>query len=479
MRSFHTMVCQIRSRIAVGLIATTSLAFGTVSSTIADDNHWSNWRGPTADGVAAESATPPTEWSTTKNVRWKKEIPGNGINTPIVWGDRIYLMSALSPAGAATEAPPANRGEGGRGGEGRGGEGRGRGGEGRGGRGGGGGGGGGGAPNTVLTFTVFCLDRNSGEIIWQKAVTESKPHEGVHPTNTYASGSAVTDGKRLYAWFGSFGMHCLDLEGNVLWQKDFGDMRTRNSFGEGGSPALHGNTLVIPWDHEGQSKLFAVNAETGEEKWSVDRDEPTTWSTPLITEFKGKVQVITNGTNRVRSYDLETGKVIWECGGQVTNPIPTPIRFGDSVIVATGYRGFSIMSIKLDSQGDVTDTAQVNWKRSDAAPYVSSPVLYDNRLYFTKSRDAIYSVVNANTGDVILAPSRLEGIDSTYASPIAANGHIYFAGRNGTVVVLSAGDKPNVVAVNNLEETIDASPVALGKQLFIRTVKHLYCIEGQ
>lgn len=472
MRRYQLSMRSIGARCLQAAGAFGLFAICSAATVRADDNHWANWRGPTGDGVAAASATPPTQWSTSENVRWKKEIPGSGINTPIVWGDRIYLLTAIGAGGEAPAQPTPNRGGEGRGGEGRGGEGRGGGGGGR-------RGGGGGAPTTEYAFTVLCLDRATGDVVWQQKVAETKPHEGVHPTNTYASGSAVTDGKRLYAWFGSFGMYCLDLDGKLLWQKDFGDMRIRNSFGEGGSPALHGDTLIIPWDHEGQSKLFAVNATTGEEKWSVDRDEPTTWSTPLITEYNGRVQVITNGTNRVRSYDLENGKIIWECGGQVTNPIPTPLRFGDSVIVMTGYRGFSIMSIKLDSKGDVTDTDKVNWKRSDAAPYVSSPVLFDGRLYFTKSRDAIYSIVNANNGEVILPPSRLDEIDSTYASPIAANGHIYFAGRNGTVVVLSADDKPSVVAVNKMEETIDASPVAIGKQLFVRTVKHLYCLESK
>ncbi|HMP81026.1 MAG TPA: PQQ-binding-like beta-propeller repeat protein, partial [Pirellulaceae bacterium] len=314
-------------------------------------------------------------------------------------------------------------------------------------------------------------------IVWQKEVHRAVPREGLHETNTYASASAVTDGQRLFASFGSFGIYCLSLDGDVLWSRDLGNMRTRNAFGEGGSPALHGDTLVVPWDHEGPSQLFALDASTGETRWQVDRDEPTTWATPLITEFNGQLQVVTNGTNRVRSYDLADGTLIWEAAGQVANPIPTPLRIDDMVICMTGYRGFAIQAIKLTAKGDATRSSSMVWSRNDSAPYVSSAVLDDGKLFFTKSRDAIISVVDARKGEVLVAQTRLPGLDTIYASPLAAGGRVYFAGRNGNTTVVEHRDgELHVLATNELGETIDASPIAIGDQLYIRGEHHVFCI---
>ncbi|MEZ6096545.1 MAG: PQQ-binding-like beta-propeller repeat protein [Pirellulaceae bacterium] len=245
---------------------------------------------------------------------------------------------------------------------------------------------------------------------------------------------------------------------------------------KGASPSLHGDTLVVPWDHEGQSYVAALSAKDGNELWKVDRDEPTTWATPLITEFDGRTQVIMNGSNRVRSYDLADGSLIWECGGQVTNPIPTPIRDGDHVIVMTGYQGYAVQSIALNSKGDVTDSDKVRWSRNDSAPYIASGVMVDDRLYFTKSRDAIISSVNTETGDVVIDQERLSGLDSLYASLASAGGYIYAVGRNGTTCVIRNGDQFEVVATNELGEGIDASPAFVGNSLLLRGAKHLYCI---
>jgi outer membrane protein assembly factor BamB len=268
------------------------------------------------------------------------------------------------------------------------------------------------------------------------------------------------------------------MQGQVKWSRQLGKMQTRNSFGEGASPALYNDTLVVPWDHEGQSKIFALNTADGTTRWEKERDEPTTWATPLITEYQGRVQVILNGTNQVTSYDLKDGSVIWSCRGQVANPIPTPIRDGDYVLVMTGYRGFAIQSIALSSKGDVSESSAVRWTRNDAAPYVASGVLFDGLLYITKSREAILSILSADTGKVLVDQERMPQLDGLYASLIAANGHIFAVGRNGTTLVLKHGPEMSIVATNKLDEGIDASPVAVGKQLFLRGATHLYCVEG-
>src|SRR5690606_11759043 len=169
--------------------------------------------------------------------------------------------------------------------------------------------------------------------------TEEVPQEGQHLTNTYASSSPVTDGRRLFVSFGSRGIFCYDLDGNLKWERDLGQMRTRRGWGEGVSPALHGETLIVNWDHEDPSFIVAMDAETGKTRWQADRDEPTSWATPLVVEHNGRKQVIVNGTKRVRSYDLDTGEVLWECGGQTVNAIPSPVATDEMAIVMSGYQG--------------------------------------------------------------------------------------------------------------------------------------------
>ncbi len=455
------------------------------------NDNWHQWRGPNADGTSP-NADPPIEWSQEKNIKWKVAVPGRGSSTPIVWGDQLFVLSAIktdrqkegSDANATDEpqraAGPARQDQGQTGsgqerrGQGFGGQGRGGQGPGRGGR----GGFGGPPPTNYYEFVVICYNRATGEKMWQQVATESVPHEAGHGTNTFASGSPVTDGKHLYVPFGSRGIFCFDMEGNKKWERQLGQMETRAQFGEGSSPTLHGDTLIVPWDHEGQSFITALDARTGETKWKTDREERTTWATPFIAEYQGKTQVVTNGS-RVRSYDLETGELIWECGGQVDNPIPSPVRLGDVVYCMTGYRGNAVYALSLDAVGDITDSDKVIWSRNDAAPYVPSPTLYKGQLYFTKSRDGVLSSLNASTGDVLISQTRLPGIRSVYASPVAAQNRVYFSSREGITLVLKHGSTLDVLATNDLGEGIDASPAMVGNQLFIRTEGHLYCIAEQ
>ncbi len=424
---------------------------------------WPQWRGPDMSGTARQS-NPPTTWSETENIRWKIEVPGVGSSTPIIWKDRVYVATAVKTdrvaEGAtqpeATTEEPAARSGGRRGG--------------RGGR------GGGAQPKNFYDFMVIAYNRANGDEMWRSTVASQVPHEAGHNTNTYASSSPLTDGERLYVSFGSRGVHCLDFAGKKLWEKNLGVMQTRNQFGEGSSPAVHDGMLVVPFDHEGESFIVGLNAETGDEKWRQPRDERTTWSTPLITEFDGRTQVITNGTTRVRSYDLVTGELIWECGGQASNPIPTPVRFEDNVIVMTGYRGYAIYSIPLSAKGDITDSDTITWIEEDAAPYVPSPVLYNGQLYFVKANNGVLVSRNAKTGELIIGQTRLPDVASVYASPVAAADHIYLTGRDGNTLVLKHGDTFEVVASNQLDEKIDASAAIVGNEIFLRAKEHLYCI---
>ena len=446
----------------------------------ANDVHsnWHQWRGPNADGTST-TAEPPLEWGPDKNVRWKAEVPGRGVSTPIIWKDRVFLLTAIQTERKKAEVPAAEpaavqpqppqpdraRGQQGGGQRGRSGSGRFR-------------GFGGPPPTDYYQFVVLCYNRENGEEIWRKVAAEEVPHEAGHSTNTFASFSPVTDGKSLYVYFGSRGIFSFDLDGNRQWARDLGQMQTRAGFGEGSSPSLHGDTLVVPWDHEGQSSVLALDAKSGETKWKADREERTTWATPFIVEHNGRTQVVTNGS-RVRSYDLKTGELIWECGGQVDNPIPSPVRQDNVVFCMTGYRGNAIYAIPLDAAGDITGTDNVAWHRNDAAPYVPSPTLYKGQLYFTKSRDGIVSSLDAKTGEVLIGQTRLPGVSSVYASPVAAADRIYFTGRDGTTVVLKHGSTMEVLATNSLGEGIDASPAMVQDELFLRSEKHLYCIANR
>lgn len=458
------------------------------------ESNWHQFRGPDSTGVAPQG-NPPTTWDEQTNIKWKVEIPGKGLASPIVWGDKVFILTAIktdregTPADASAEtsrrtqarlvaqveenaaqppsenAPPA--------GERRNREGRGRGGR----RGGGGFGFGRGVPPAnIHEFVVMCLDRNTGETLWQQTACEVVPHEGHHGTASFASASPVTDGKNLYASFGSRGIYSYDLDGNIRWKKDLGQMTIRNGFGEGASPSLYGDTLIVNWDHEGDSFIVALDANTGEEKWRKSRDEGTTWTTPLIVEHSGRTQVIVNGSNRARSYDLDTGEVIWECGGQAQGVVPTPVVYGDLVLLMTGHRGAALYAIPLDSTGDITDSDKIVWTRSEGTPYVPSPLLYDDLLFFTKSNDAIITCVSPETGEVKFENKRLEGLSNLYASPVGAGDKVYICGRDGTTLVLKKGPELEILATNHLSEAIDATPAIVGDQIFVRGENHLFCI---
>ncbi len=462
--------------------------------------NWHQFRGPLATGVAPQ-ATPPTEWSETKNIKWKVPIPGAGSGSPIVWGDRIFLLTAIKTDRTAdstertTSAPKptvhtvaytgqllaqreGGRGEGERRGEGRGSRGGGR------GFGGPGGGRGGNrfgieAPMNHYQFVVMCIDRRSGETLWQDIVAEAVPHEGHHGTGSFASASPVTDGQNLYVSFGSRGIHSYDLDGNRRWQRDLGKMRTRFSFGEGSSPALHGDTLIINWDHEDDSFIYALDANSGEIKWRKPRDEVSTWATPLIVEGGGRTQVVTSGSNRIRSYDIASGELLWECGGLGSNPIATPIESEGVVICMTGHDDPAGIAVRLDARGDVTDSETIAWEIENT-PYISSPLLYDGLLYFTKGRNAILSCVEAKTGKSVYSQQRLPEMDTLYSSLVGGDGRIYISSREGKTVVVKHGPEFEVLATNTLDEqAIDATPALVGNELFLRGQTHLYCISEQ
>lgn len=427
--------------------------------------NWPQWRGPLARGVAP-NATPPQTWSETNNVRWKVSVPGSGSATPVVWGDRVFVLTAIknskpvekAEAPSGTNASPSAETTSGR-------------------------------PRGMskpenptdsYRFVVMCLDRKTGKTLWEKTACETVPHEGHHQDHGFASASPVTDGKHLLAYFGSRGLYCYDLDGNPKWSKNFGQMHTRNGFGEGSSPALYGNTVVINWDDETENDfIVALNKETGEELWRKPRNEGTGWSTPLIVEHDGKAQVVVNATGKVRSYDLKTGAEIWNCGGQTANAIPSPVTDKDMVIAMSGFRGAAIRAIKLGATGDLDGTKAIVWQHDKSTPYVPSPLLVEDLLYFVSGNNGTLSCFNAQDGTPNFEAERLEGIFGIYASPVAASGHVYVLGRNGVCLVLKQGPKLEIIARNKLNDKTDSSIALVGNDLFIRGHENLYCIASQ
>lgn len=412
--------------------------------------NWHQWRGPLATGMAP-NGDPPVKWDAKTNIKWKTEIPGRGSATPIIWGDRVFVVTAVKTDKAADpdKLPKPNprvekRTQ---------------------------------PPKVYYQFLVLCLDRKSGKVLWQKTATEQVPHEGHHDTHSYAAGSPMTDGKHLYVSFGSRGIFCYDLDGAKQWECDLGDMDTRLGWGEGTSPVIHGDLLIVNWDHENGSFLTVLDARTGKPKWKTDRDEPTSWATPLVVEHKGQTQMIVNATNRIRSYDPATGKVLWQCSGMTVNAIPSPVAADGIVYCMSGYSGSASCAISLDASGDVSD--KVLWRYNQGTPYVPSPLLADGRLYFTQRNQALLTCLDVKTGKPVYDRQRLGGLTALYSSPAGAKDRIYITSREGTTIVLKRGDKFEVLATNRLGEGVDASPAIVGKQLFLRGERHLYCIEAE
>jgi len=429
---------------------------------------WGHWRGPTGNGVAP-NASPPTQWSSTKNVKWKVAISGRGSGSPVIWGGKVFVVTAV-PAESGKKEQAQRRDVQPRQGERRddGGQ-RGRRRRGRGGA----------SATGKLQFKILCFDRKNGDLLWQRTATEAKPHQATHSTNGFASASPCTDGEHVYAHYGSRGLFCYAMDGKLKWKRDdLGRMETRNSFGEGSSPTLIGNKIIVPWDHEGQSYLYALDKTNGKTIWRTERDEPTCWATPLIVDHQGKKQIVMNGQTCARSYDLESGKELWRCGGQTQRPVASPVAAGGLVFVGSGFRGSFLAAFRLDGKGDIKGTESVRWVIDRDTPDIASLLLSSGRLYFHKGKSGLLSCVDAATGKPHYSASRIPGISRIYASPIAAGGHVYVTGRNGITVVIEDADKLKVVATNSVGETVDATPAPVGDELYIRGEKHLFCISN-
>jgi outer membrane protein assembly factor BamB len=409
----------------------------------AADRNWPQWRGPRATGVAP-AANPPLEWSESKNVSWKVEIPGRGSSSPVVWRDQLFLTTAI-PSGTSGPASHAPRG--------------------------------GVAPRDPHRFVLLAIDRQTGKVRWERVVREETPHEATQENGTWASSSAVTDGEHVIASFESRGLYAFDMKGTPVWHVDLGDKKMRNEFGEGSTPALYRNSLVVVWDHQGGSFIVALDKRTGKELWRQPREEIDTWATPLVVEHDGRAQVVVSGMNRLRSYDLETGRLVWHTAGVTMNPIPSPVADHGMVFVTSGFRGNSLKAIKLaDARDEIAGPPALAWTLDRDTPYVPSPLLYDGILYFLKTNNGLLTAVDAKTGTPHYQVQRLEKAQNVYASPVGAGGRVYVVGRDGTTVVVRHGPRFEVLAENTLDDGFDASPAVVENEIFLRGYKSLYRI---
>ncbi len=421
-----------------------------VTNTFAQSkSNWSQWRGPLATG-AAEKGNPPVEFSETKNLKWKTPIPGKGHATPVVWEKNIIVQTAIPTAemGDSTLKGEPSRMPGT-------------------------------STNFVQDFKVILIDRETGKIKWDKTVAKEMPIEDTHKLGSWASNSPCTDGEFIYAYFGSRGIFCLDFEGNILWQKDFGQILKVMNFGEGESPLLYKDRLFFQWDSEDQSFMVALDKKTGEEVWRVDRDEKSSWATPFAVEVNGKVQVITSATNQVRSYDYNTGKILWTSTGLTRNVIPNPVYADGILYVMSGFRGNALQAIDLaKAKGDITGSDAILWTYNQDTPYTPCPLLMDGKLYFLRANNGELTCLDAKTGKMFYSKEKLEGVGNLYSSPSGVGERIYVAAEN-ICVVIKAGEIFEIISSNELSDNFHASPVIVDNELILRGFESLYCFSEE
>jgi outer membrane protein assembly factor BamB len=401
---------------------------------------WPQFRGPESSGVA-EDARLPERWSKTENVAWTAEIPGLGWSSPVVWGDRVFVTSVVSMVeqekprtgiyldGRRVNPPPGEH-----------------------------------------RWMVYCIDANSGRIRWEREVHRGVSKSARHLKNSFASETPVTDGERVYAYFGNVGVFAFDMDGAAVWSQAFGPFPTRTGWGTAASPVLHDGRLYIVCDNEEQSFLVALDGKTGKEIWRVGREEKSSWATPHIWRHDGTTEIVTNASHRIRSYDLN-GKLLWEMGGASSIAIPTPLsRFG-MVYVSSGYVQDEVRPVFAIRPGGT-----IAWSLPQGGPYNTSPLIYRDQ-YYTLFDRGFFASHDARTGKEIYGKVRIDPAAGAFtASPWAYNGTIFALSEEGVTFVIQAGPEYRLLGTNALDEMTLATPAIARGSLFIRTASKLYCI---
>jgi len=419
----------------------------------AEDN-WPQFRGNQA-GVAEGNGCPQS-WSATTNVVWKTEIPGSGWSSPIVWGEKIFLTSVIREGqpekpikglyfGGDRLTPPKD----------------------------------------VHRWMVYCIDWATGKVLWEREAHKGVPESPHHVKNTYASETPITDGERVFAYFGNVGLFCYDMDGKELWSHKLGAFPTFFGWGTAASPVLHKDRIYVLVDNEKQSYLVAFDKTTGKEVWRVDRDEKSNWATPFVWENPQRTEIVTCGKKKVRSYDLH-GKLLWEIGGMSSIVIPTPFAKGDLLYVSSGYvmdPVRPIYAIRPGATGDITlkdgatSNAFVVWYHKQAGPYNPSPLVYGDYLYVLYDR-GLLSCFDARTGKEVYTKERIDPKANAFtASPWACDGKIFCLSEDGDTFVIKAGPKYELLGKNSLEEMCMATPAVARKSVILRTLTKLYRIQ--
>jgi len=417
---------------------------------------WPQFRGP-GSAAAADNMHLPESWGKQKNLRWQADIPGRGWSSPVVWGNRVFLTAVLSDKTPAPrkglyiqdlvgKVPPGEH-----------------------------------------VWMVYCLDFRSGKTLWSREAKRGAPTTAIHLKNTYASETPVTDGRYVYVYFGNVGITCYDLAGKEVWSKPLGAYRTRTGWGTGASPVLHKDRLYIVHDNEENSFLIALNAHTGEQVWKVKRAEKSNWATPFIWENRLRTEIVTPGTGRVRSYDLD-GKLLWELKGMSVITIPTPSATADLLYISSGYVLDAlrpVYAIRPGAKGDIslksgeTANGSIAWSQKTAGPYHPSPLLYDGYLYVLYDKGFL-ACFDAVTGQPVYGKTRIDAnSDKFTASPVAADGKLYCVSEDGDTFVVRAGRKFEVLAKNSLDEMCLATPALAQDSLLLRTASKLYRVAAQ
>ncbi|HEX4946346.1 MAG TPA: PQQ-binding-like beta-propeller repeat protein [Blastocatellia bacterium] len=421
------------------------------------NSNWSQWRG--ADGTGIATATNlPAEWQPDKNIKWKTPINGRGHSSPIVWGNRIFLTAEINgdvvPGAKAVahtlEGQPFKH------------------------------------PDSVggdrkHTFKVLCLDRDSGKLLWERTAYEGTVYDDRHRKGSYAAPTPATDGKAVYAWFGSEGdgLYSYDFNGKLLWKAPVGKVASVG-MGPGASPVVFENLVILQCDEDNGDKSFitAIDTKTGKEAWRVPRKVQANWSTPLIVRTPQRAELIASGAEFVIAYDPKTGKELWRTKGHEDTGVPTPVAGHGLAFIVAGYPQKRTMAIKLGGSGDLTNTPNVVWKYEKGSAYVPSPILYQDYLYLLTDR-GIMTCLDAKTGKVQYEGGRLPVPATMTASPIAFDGKILLTSEDGDTYIIKAGAKHEILATNSVGEPVYASPAVADGMIFIRGEKHLFCISAK
>ncbi|HOC00825.1 MAG TPA: PQQ-binding-like beta-propeller repeat protein [Verrucomicrobiota bacterium] len=417
--------------------------------------NWPQFRGPHAAGISTNPNLPDT-WSATENVAWKTELPGRSWSSPIVWRNRIFVTSVVNLG--ESEAPKKGLYLGGERPE---------------------------PSKAEHLWQVLCLDLATGKRLWDKTVHRGAPLAPIHLKSSYGAETPVTDGERVYALFGGVGVFASTLDGVEAWSHRLEPRKMRYGWGTAASPVLHGGRLFIVNDNDEQAQLFALDANTGQELWRVDRDEKSNWATPFVWENDRRAELVTPGSRAVRSYDLD-GRVLWSLDGMSGIVIPTPFAGDGLLFVSSGYVGDKlrpVYAIRPGASGDLTlkpgetNNAFIAWSNPVGGPYNPSPLFYEGRLYVLYDRGLV-SCYEAKSGQLLYDRERLPNGFAFTSSPWAANGQVFCLNEDGVCYALRAGDRFELLHTNRLadDDMCMATPALAGDRLLIRTAARLYCL---